>query len=220
MNFSELQTVVKDEIIRAGGRLPIPQRLTSYINMGGRAFLIDTKIRRVYEQVAETTHGEDATGHHTFSVDKDTIQIEEVYYDGDQLALTTREELSVFVPGWKTADDGTPESYFVAGAKKVRVHPPVVLADAGNVTADLVLGWSTDMTDADDDPAGDGREVPEAYHMALAYWAANKFAPSARLKSLYDEMVTAARTETLRSSDAMIDRQVAMSQAAQPQQGQ
>lgn len=208
MDLRGLRKVVKDEVIYAGGKLPPVMRIDLYLNQAGRAFLIDTRIRRSDDQALESTHNPEAdTGHHTFATDAATIEVLNVYFKGDQLSLTTREELSVFIEDWKSSEDGEADCYFVANGRRVRIHPPVSLADSDDVTADLVLGWATDLTLSDGDPAGDGREIPEPYHMALAYWAANKIVPSKRLLDAYTELRDRALRAVADAHDDVIDKQ-------------
>lgn len=195
MDLSELRKVVQAEVLRFGKKIPTSMKLDHYINLGGRAFLADTRLRRSLGTVAVTTHGTAATGHHTFTTHADMLDIVEVYHNSDKLVKTSREELSVFEPDWQTASDGTPDTYLPVTGKRIRVYTPVVLADAGKVTCDLVLGWSSDMTIAGHTPADDNREIPEAYHIALADHAAWKLTGSAELQSRYNELVNQARVE-------------------------
>ena len=219
MLLADIQKAIQAEVLRAGGKLPTKMKLNHYINLAGQAFLIDTKLRRGNGIAATTSHAANqATGHHTFTTDTDTIEIDEVYYAGERLTETSREELGVFEPGWQSASDGTPHSYYVATGKRVRVFPPVALADIGKITTDLALGWTTNLTAASDDPAGDGRDLPEYTHIALVYWAANKFVPSAELQRHYQEIVMSARSEVMSDMEDMDDRAHMQQAQAQPQQ--
>lgn len=196
MDLSELRKTVQAEVLRFGKKIPTAMKLDHYINLGGRAFLADTRLRRSLGTVAATTHAAAAaTGHHTFTTHTDMLDIVEVYYDSDKLVKTSREELSVFEPDWQTALDGIPDVYLPVTGKRIRVHVPVVLANVGKITCDLVLGWSSDMTIAGHTPADDGREIPEAYHVAIADYAAWKLTGSAELQSRYNELVNQARVE-------------------------
>jgi len=206
MLLDALRKAVNAEVLRAGKKLPAVFLVDHYLNLAGRDFLNETKLRRIHMNEATPTPYSGAT---TLYLHDDTIEVLEVYYNNVRLSRTSREELSVFDPNWQTVAAGTPHSYLTLDNKTIRVYP--ACSANSSVKYDAALGWSTDLADgANADPAGNGRGVPPTYHMALVYWAADKLAPSPELKAAYAALVEKARTESAQAFAGYLDGTTAL----------